>query len=125
MCLKLQRCGEGLLKLDRHYYVYAGLEWILHFMYLSIVILQKKLDTMLYIGLTQNHKESANMFANIVGAQVISQRKTSRSSSGGAGNNEIDFNCFYSSVLNNLEYFSFLVFPMKVPLLTSRSIIFP
>jgi len=28
---------------------------------------------MLYVGLTEDHKESATMFANVVGAQVISQ----------------------------------------------------
>lgn len=28
---------------------------------------------MLYVGLTENHKESATMFADVVGAQVISQ----------------------------------------------------
>lgn len=28
---------------------------------------------MLYVGLTEDHRESATMFANIVGAQVISQ----------------------------------------------------
>lgn len=28
---------------------------------------------MLYVGLTDNHKESATMFANVVGTQAISQ----------------------------------------------------
>lgn len=28
---------------------------------------------MLYVGLTEEHKESATMFANVVGAQVIAQ----------------------------------------------------
>lgn len=28
---------------------------------------------MLYVGITEDHKESAKMFANVVGAQVISQ----------------------------------------------------
>lgn len=28
---------------------------------------------MLYVGLTDDHKESANMFGNVVGSQVISQ----------------------------------------------------
>lgn len=35
--------------------------------------LQKRLDNMLYVGLTENHKESATMFANVVGTQAISQ----------------------------------------------------
>jgi hypothetical protein len=28
---------------------------------------------MLYVGLTEEHRESATMFANVVGSQVISQ----------------------------------------------------
>lgn len=28
---------------------------------------------MLYVGLTEEHRKSATMFANVVGAQVISQ----------------------------------------------------
>lgn len=43
-------------------------------------VAKKKLDGMLYVGLTENHKESATMFANIVGAQVISQHTVSSSS---------------------------------------------
>ncbi|KAK6142019.1 hypothetical protein DH2020_016200 [Rehmannia glutinosa] len=43
-------------------------------------VAKKKLDDMLYVGLTENHKESATMFANIVGAQVISQHTISSSS---------------------------------------------
>ncbi|KAL3653024.1 hypothetical protein CASFOL_002705 [Castilleja foliolosa] len=43
-------------------------------------VAKKKLDHMLYVGLTENHKESATMFANIVGAQVISQHTHSNSS---------------------------------------------
>lgn len=34
---------------------------------------------MLYVGLTENHKESATMFVNVVGAQVISQFTASSS----------------------------------------------
>lgn len=36
-------------------------------------VAKRRLDKMLYVGLTENHKESATMFANMVGAQVISQ----------------------------------------------------
>ncbi|KAG2670419.1 hypothetical protein I3760_14G084700 [Carya illinoinensis] len=36
-------------------------------------VAKKRLDDMLYVGLTEEHKESATMFANVVGAQVISQ----------------------------------------------------
>ncbi|KAI8524030.1 hypothetical protein RHMOL_Rhmol13G0117800 [Rhododendron molle] len=37
-------------------------------------VAKKRLDNMLYVGLTEDHRESATMFANVVGAQVISQK---------------------------------------------------
>lgn len=46
---------------------------------------------MLYVGLTENHKESATMFANIVGAQVISQHRISNSSGDFSGNNDSSY----------------------------------
>lgn len=36
-------------------------------------VAKKRLDNMLYVGLTEDHRESATMFANMVGSQVISQ----------------------------------------------------
>lgn len=45
-------------------------------------VAKRRLDKMLYVGLTENHKESATMFANIVGAQVISQLQKSNNSFG-------------------------------------------
>ncbi|XP_038970955.1 protein-tyrosine sulfotransferase [Phoenix dactylifera] len=36
-------------------------------------VAKSRLDHMLYIGLTEDHKKSATMFANMVGAQVLSQ----------------------------------------------------
>uniref|UniRef100_A0A7N0RCR5 Sulfotransferase n=1 Tax=Kalanchoe fedtschenkoi TaxID=63787 RepID=A0A7N0RCR5_KALFE len=36
-------------------------------------VARKRLDDMLYVGLTEDHKESATMFGNVVGSQVISQ----------------------------------------------------
>ncbi|XP_043707321.1 protein-tyrosine sulfotransferase-like isoform X1 [Telopea speciosissima] len=36
-------------------------------------VAKKRLDSMLYIGLTEDHRESATMFSNVVGVQVISQ----------------------------------------------------
>ncbi|XP_071706256.1 protein-tyrosine sulfotransferase-like [Rutidosis leptorrhynchoides] len=36
-------------------------------------VAKKRLDNMLYVGLTEEHRESATMFANLVGTQVISQ----------------------------------------------------
>ncbi|CAK7332311.1 unnamed protein product [Dovyalis caffra] len=43
-------------------------------------VAKKRLDDMLYVGLTEDHRESATMFANVVGAQVISQALTANSS---------------------------------------------
>ncbi|KAL6204846.1 hypothetical protein ACLB2K_022113 [Fragaria x ananassa] len=43
-------------------------------------VAKKRLDDMLYVGLTEEHRESATMFANVVGAQVIAQLRGSNSS---------------------------------------------
>ncbi|TKY67208.1 Protein-tyrosine sulfotransferase [Spatholobus suberectus] len=43
-------------------------------------VAKKRLDDMLYVGLTEEHRESATMFANVVGAQVISQLNTPNTS---------------------------------------------
>lgn len=43
---------------------------------------------MLYVGLTEDHRESATMFANVVGAQVISQALTENSSMESAANSK-------------------------------------
>ncbi|XP_010253702.1 PREDICTED: protein-tyrosine sulfotransferase isoform X2 [Nelumbo nucifera] len=43
-------------------------------------VAKKRLDDMLYIGLTEDHRESATMFANVVGEQVLSQFHTLSSS---------------------------------------------
>lgn len=43
-------------------------------------VAKKRLGDMLYVGLTEEHKESATMFANVVGAQVISQQRASNMS---------------------------------------------
>ncbi|KAK4286441.1 hypothetical protein QN277_002997 [Acacia crassicarpa] len=51
-------------------------------------VAKKRLDDMLYIGLTEEHRESATMFANFVGAQVISQIKAPNSSLNNADNIE-------------------------------------
>ncbi|MQL95637.1 hypothetical protein Taro_028312 [Colocasia esculenta] len=39
-------------------------------------VAKKRLDNMLYVGLTEEHKRSATMFANIIGAQVLSQSES-------------------------------------------------
>ncbi|KAJ4726052.1 Protein-tyrosine sulfotransferase [Melia azedarach] len=43
-------------------------------------VAKRRLDNMLYVGLTENHRESAKMFGNVVGAQVISKVVASNSS---------------------------------------------
>ncbi|XP_037493249.1 protein-tyrosine sulfotransferase isoform X2 [Jatropha curcas] len=50
-------------------------------------VAKKRLDEMLYVGLTEDHRESATMFANVVGAQVISQGLSSNSSMENAADN--------------------------------------
>ncbi|MFS7956639.1 putative protein-tyrosine sulfotransferase [Helianthus anomalus] len=51
-------------------------------------VAKKRLDDMLYIGLTEEHQESAAMFANLVGSQVISQLSASNPVTE-AGNNTL------------------------------------
>ncbi|GJT06443.1 protein-tyrosine sulfotransferase-like protein isoform X3 [Tanacetum coccineum] len=46
---------------------------LVRFVFLMAILSLKRLDAMLYVGLTEDHRESATMFANLVGAQVISQ----------------------------------------------------
>ncbi|RZR80907.1 hypothetical protein BHM03_00007017 [Ensete ventricosum] len=36
-------------------------------------MLQRRLDHMIYVGLTEEHRTSATMFAKLVGAQVLAQ----------------------------------------------------
>ncbi|EOA36903.1 hypothetical protein CARUB_v10011453mg [Capsella rubella] len=36
-------------------------------------VAKRRLDSMLYVGLTEEHRESASLFANVVGSQVLSQ----------------------------------------------------
>lgn len=43
---------------------------------------------MLYVGLTEEHRESATMFANVVGSQVISQLVESNAVGDGASINK-------------------------------------
>ncbi|XP_047318852.1 protein-tyrosine sulfotransferase-like isoform X2 [Impatiens glandulifera] len=43
-------------------------------------VAKNRLKNMLYVGITEDHKESATMFANVVGAQVIFQSLTSNRS---------------------------------------------
>lgn len=63
-------------------------------------VAKKRLDNMLYVGLTESHNESASLFANLVGAQVISQLLESNSSTQLAANNQSDSK-FYASLHQN------------------------
>ncbi|XP_024017107.1 protein-tyrosine sulfotransferase isoform X1 [Morus notabilis] len=55
---------------------------------LVLQVAKKRLDDMLYVGLTEEHRESATMFANVVGSQVISQLRTSSSSTESTADNK-------------------------------------
>ncbi|KAL7617995.1 hypothetical protein Lser_V15G02491 [Lactuca serriola] len=50
-------------------------------------VAKKRLDDMLYVGITEDHRESATMFANVVGAQVISQLMASTVNNNNNNNN--------------------------------------
>lgn len=75
---------------------------------------------MLYVGLTEDHKESATMFANVVGAQVISQALTANSSMKSAAASKSgwfgkEFHFHFSPALKQfrhflVKYFYFLFF---------------
>ncbi|TVU12505.1 hypothetical protein EJB05_46156 [Eragrostis curvula] len=43
---------------------------------LVLEVAKNRLDRMLYVGLTEDHEESARLFAHMVGAQVLSQSAT-------------------------------------------------
>ncbi|KAK9280532.1 hypothetical protein L1049_014224 [Liquidambar formosana] len=58
-------------------------------------VAKKRLDNMLYVGLTEDHKESATMFANVVGAQVISQLIESSSRIESLANNKSEQSSFF------------------------------
>ncbi|XP_065867807.1 protein-tyrosine sulfotransferase [Euphorbia lathyris] len=51
-------------------------------------VAKRRLDEMLYVGLTEDHRESATMFANVVGAQVIAQALALNSSMEGVADNK-------------------------------------
>ncbi|KAF9613600.1 hypothetical protein IFM89_009426 [Coptis chinensis] len=53
-------------------------------------VAKKRLDDMLYVGLTEDHKGSATMFANVVGGQVLSQLHALSSNIKKAAYNETD-----------------------------------
>ncbi|KAE8652775.1 protein-tyrosine sulfotransferase-like isoform X1 [Cucumis sativus] len=54
-------------------------------------VAKKRLDAMLFVGLTAEQKESATMFANVVGAQVISQLRDAKFSMDTSADNQSDY----------------------------------
>lgn len=57
---------------------------------------------MLYVGLTEEHRESATMFANVVGSQVISQLRSSNSSMENAADNKLG-QCVCVTIFANMH----------------------
>ncbi|XP_058094491.1 protein-tyrosine sulfotransferase-like isoform X2 [Magnolia sinica] len=55
-------------------------------------VAKNRLDDMLYVGLTEDHKESATMFVNMVGVQVLSLLEALSSRIGQAANNRTELN---------------------------------
>eukprot|EP00262_Sarcandra_glabra_P002798 TRINITY_DN13182_c0_g2_i2.p1 TRINITY_DN13182_c0_g2~~TRINITY_DN13182_c0_g2_i2.p1 ORF type:complete len:422 (-),score=45.69 TRINITY_DN13182_c0_g2_i2:377-1642(-) len=53
-------------------------------------VAKKRLDDMLYVGLTEDHKESATMFASMVGEQVLTQLQALGSQIEQTANNQTD-----------------------------------
>ncbi|WCJ41009.1 tyrosylprotein sulfotransferase [Euphorbia peplus] len=53
-------------------------------------VAKRRLDEMLYVGLTEDHRESATMFANVVGAQVIAQALALNSSMEAEAENKLE-----------------------------------
>ncbi|GAB4825419.1 hypothetical protein Ancab_008292 [Ancistrocladus abbreviatus] len=65
-------------------------------------VAKKRLDNMLYVGLTEDHKGSATMFANVVGTQVISQFVVSNSTTEHSANESLEqISSFTDSELEN------------------------
>ncbi|XP_072995698.1 protein-tyrosine sulfotransferase isoform X2 [Typha latifolia] len=59
--------------------------------HLVLEVAKSRLDQMLYVGLTEDHKESARMFVNMVGAQVLSQSEALNSSAVLESSNKTEF----------------------------------
>ncbi|XP_056166146.1 protein-tyrosine sulfotransferase [Syzygium oleosum] len=57
---------------------------------LVLEVAKRRLNHMLYVGLTEDHRESATMFADVVGAQVISQLRGSSSDVQTAATNKLE-----------------------------------
>ncbi|KAH9619167.1 hypothetical protein KSS87_005342 [Heliosperma pusillum] len=66
-------------------------------------VAKRRLDHMLYVGLTEDHKESATAFAHVVGAQVISQLVGSNSSMSHLATNLTDFDLCRDEAYRDLK----------------------
>ncbi|KAL0460709.1 UNVERIFIED_CONTAM: Protein-tyrosine sulfotransferase [Sesamum latifolium] len=66
-------------------------------------VAKKRLDNMLYVGLTENHRGSATMFANVVGEQVISKHTTS-SSSTDVGTDDLEKSSLHTVMRSDANY---------------------
>lgn len=64
---------------------------------------------MLYVGLTEDHKKSAAMFADVVGAQAISQLRVSSAGVETASTNESG-SCRATSTASSLQVLFFGAF---------------
>jgi hypothetical protein len=60
----------------RYLYIYIFVKSTFHHNEYFHFESQNRLDRMLYVGLTEDHEESARLFAHMVGAQVLSQSGT-------------------------------------------------
>uniref|UniRef100_A0A5B7B1F6 Uncharacterized protein n=1 Tax=Davidia involucrata TaxID=16924 RepID=A0A5B7B1F6_DAVIN len=67
-------------------------------------VAKKRLDDMLYVGLTEDHRESATMFANVVGAQVISQLIASSPNTGLAADNKSEQSSSFPDLMSNTNH---------------------
>lgn len=77
-------CSEEAHKVRQCVKKYQSLgESVLH-------VAKKRLDDMLYVGLTENHKGSATMFAKVVGGQILSQMHAWNSTAEKFGSSEAE-----------------------------------
>ncbi|KAJ4978819.1 hypothetical protein NE237_009599 [Protea cynaroides] len=60
-------------------------------------VAKKRLDNMLYVGLTEDHRESGTMFGNVVGLQVISQLQPLSSNMEQAEKNKSDMSSSFQN----------------------------
>ncbi|OVA18066.1 hypothetical protein BVC80_1835g478 [Macleaya cordata] len=67
-------------------------------------VAKKRLSDMLYVGLTEDHKESATMFANVVGTQVLSQFEALSSISNKADNSKMELSSSFPDSEHDINH---------------------